>query len=187
MAGLEDSQFGRKLVENRFVTPEELQLCQDRQKELQNNGDTISLSDERYRGKVVLVDIFGTWCGPCRRQAPALSEWYEKYREQGFEIIGIAFEHPRNRDPKTTLEKYAEKYDLSYEILMGGTIYEVKRKLPELADLLGLFPTTIMVDREGAIEGIEFGYEEIMKEDQEGSIEYLLKASVPGEEGKSSD
>ena len=45
MAGLEDSQFGRKLVENRFVTPEELQLCQDRQKELQNNGDSITLAD----------------------------------------------------------------------------------------------------------------------------------------------
>lgn len=147
-----------------------------------SEGDSVSLSDERYRGKVVLIDIMGTWCGPCRRQAPTLQRFYDKYRDQGFEVLGVAFERGSRKDHAAAVEAYAEQYGLEYPILLGGTQGEVKRKFPELRDVVGLFPTTVFVDREGQVEGVEIGYESWMDKDLEWNIRYLLKAPIPGSE-----
>jgi thiol-disulfide isomerase/thioredoxin len=150
-------------------------------------GDSVSLSDERYRGKVVLIDIMGTWCGPCRRQAPTLQKFYEKYRDQGFEVLGVAFERSSKEGHAALVSAYAEKYGLEYQILLGGTQGEVKRQFPSLKDVVGLFPTTIFVDREGKVEGVEIGYEPWMDKDLEWNIQYLLKTPVPGAGPKSAD
>jgi thiol-disulfide isomerase/thioredoxin len=150
-------------------------------------GDSISLSDERFRGKVVLIDIMGTWCGPCRRQAPRLQAFYDEYREQGFEVLGIAFERSSNRDPMATLQKYADDFGLEYEIVLGGGMGEVKRKFPTLSHVVGLFPTTIFIDRDGRVEGIEIGYEPWMDKDLEWNIQYLLKTPAKNKESKPAD
>ena len=56
------------------------------------DGNPVTSDDERFKGKVVLVDIWGTWCPPCRREAPSLAKLDERFRERGLEIVGIAFE-----------------------------------------------------------------------------------------------
>jgi thiol-disulfide isomerase/thioredoxin len=147
------------------------------------NGDSVSLSDERYRGKVVLVDIMGTWCGPCRRQAPMLQRFYEKYRDQGFEVLGVAFERGSPEDHAAAVSAYRERYGLEYRIILGGTQGEVRRRFPTLRDVVGLFPTTVFIDREGKVEGVEIGYEPWMDKDLEWNIRHLLKAPEPEPRG----
>ena len=142
-------------------------------------GDTIRLSDERFRGKVVMLDLFGTWCGPCHNQAPQLSKWYETYRDQGFEIIGIAYERSAPDQVNDRLASYIEKYGLEYEVIYAGKPSDARKLVPQLSHLLGRFPTTILVERSGALEGIEFGYNPMLDEDMEMSIERLLEHPLP--------
>lgn len=142
-------------------------------------GDTVRSSDERFHGKVVMLDIFGTWCGPCRRMAPDLQEWYEKYNEQGFEIIGLAYERQGGKKAYEALEKYKKEFGLEYEIVLAGPVGSVVSHFPELKDILGFYPTTVLLDRSGAMEGIEIGYEPFLKEDVESSIRILLKHEWP--------
>ena len=92
----------------------------------------------------------------------------------------FSFERSSRKDHTATVKAYAEKYGLEYQIVLGGTQGEVKRKFPSLRDVVGLFPTTIFVDREGKVEGIEIGYEPWMDKDLEWNIQYLLKTPVPG-------
>ena len=57
-------------------------------------GDTLSLSD--FRGKVLLVDFWASWCGPCRRENPHVKKLYEKYKDQGFEILGVSLDRTKS-------------------------------------------------------------------------------------------
>ena len=139
-------------------------------------GKRVTLTDEQFKGKIILIDIWGTWCSPCRAMTPFLNEIYEKYRGQGVEIIGIAFEKPSDRNPLGTLKKYIEKSKIKYTILHGGVIREPALKIPQLASHLGSFPTEILLDRDGFVYHISVGY--AGKMDQKNTmarIEELLK------------
>src|SRR2546427_189553 len=56
------------------------------------DGHPVSLSDPKFKGKVVLVEVFGSWCPNCNDQAPVLEELYRKYHDRGLEIVGLAYE-----------------------------------------------------------------------------------------------
>ena len=83
-------------------------------------GNLISLDSDRFRGKVILVNIFGSWCGSCGGEIPELVKLQKKYGKQGLEIIGIAFE----RDPEATAREKVrtliEKHKINYPVLFGG-------------------------------------------------------------------
>jgi peroxiredoxin len=107
-------------------------------------GDPIRLSD--LRGKVVLLNFWATWCGPCRVEMPTLQEKYERWREAGFTILGVNFDE----SPEAVLE-FKQELGLSFPLLLdpGG-------RVQRLYNIRG-YPSTVIVDEQGVIRIIHIG------------------------------
>ena len=123
-------------------------------------GQNTSLSDAKYKGKVVIVTILGSWCPNCIDEASYMAPWYKANKNRGVEIIGLSFE--RKNDPafaKTRLEALKKRFDIQYDILFAGladTQY-ASSVLPALSEIIS-FPTTIIVDKSGKVAKIHTGY-----------------------------
>jgi thiol-disulfide isomerase/thioredoxin len=123
-------------------------------------GATVSFDDARFKGKVVLVDIFGTWCPNCHDEAPLLVELHKKYRDRGFEVIGLAYEYTSEWDRSVRLiERFRARYGIEFPLLVAGTTAdgEIARTLPQLVGF-GAYPTTLFVGRDGRVRAIHAGY-----------------------------
>jgi thiol-disulfide isomerase/thioredoxin len=123
-------------------------------------GTKMTQADPQLRGKVVLVDIFGTWCPNCHDEAPVLAWLYEQYHSRGLEIVGLDYEYVN--DPARSqrlIAVYRRKYNVSFPILLAGTTDqgEVEKSLPQLHNF-GAFPTTIFLDRHGRVKLIHSGF-----------------------------
>jgi thiol-disulfide isomerase/thioredoxin len=105
-----------------------------------------------YRGKVVLVDFWATWCGPCRRQMPQLKEFYEKHKAAGFEIVGINLD----RD-NAALAKYLDENQIVWEHLVGDEPKSIAKELGVRA-----IPTLVLVDRDGTVIATSHKAEEML-------------------------
>ncbi|HHI80778.1 MAG TPA: TlpA family protein disulfide reductase [Planctomycetes bacterium] len=81
------------------------------------DGDEISQSD--YKNKVLLVDIWGTWCPPCRKAVPFLSRLYDSYKERGFEIVGINFERTSRDKALKKVRAFADRLGVPYPLALG--------------------------------------------------------------------
>jgi cytochrome c biogenesis protein CcmG/thiol:disulfide interchange protein DsbE len=105
-----------------------------------------------YRGKVVLLNFWATWCAPCKVEIPRFVEWQKKYGPRGLQIIGISMDD----DPHLVHKAYGE-LGLNYPVVMGD------EKLGELyGGILGL-PVTFLIDRHGKIRSIHRGETDINK------------------------
>lgn len=123
-------------------------------------GKQVSLSDDKYKGKVVIIETIGTWCPNCTDQTVFLSPWFKKNQKRGVEAIAIGFEQKDDLEyAKYTLGKLKEKYGITYDILFGGIADKkiVAEKLPALNKFVA-FPTTIIIDRKGDVREIYTGY-----------------------------
>jgi peroxiredoxin len=123
-------------------------------------GKPVSLSDDKYKGKVVIVEIVGTWCPNCTDQTVFLSPWFNKNQKRGVEAIAIGFEQKDSLAyAQYTLGKLRDKYNVKYDILFGGLADKklVSQKLPALNKFVA-FPTTIIIDRKGEVREIYTGY-----------------------------
>lgn len=124
------------------------------------NGNLVSLSDERYKGKVVIVSILGSWCPNCLDEMAYLAPWYVGNKDRGVEIIGIAFERKDDFDyAKGTLTRLKERYNTGYPLLFGGAVggENVAGALPELENFSS-YPTTIYIDKQGKVRKIHTGF-----------------------------
>lgn len=123
-------------------------------------GKPVSLTDEKYKGKVVIVELVGTWCPNCTDQTIFLSPWFNKNKNRGVEAIAIGFEQKDDLEyGKYTLGKLRDKYNIKYDILFGGLADKrlVADKLPALNKFIA-YPTTIIIDRKGEVREIYTGY-----------------------------
>lgn len=123
-------------------------------------GKPVSLTDEKYKGKVVIVELVGTWCPNCTDQTIFLSPWFNKNKTRGVEAIAIGFEQKDDLEyGKYTLGKLRDKYNIKYDILFGGLADKrlVADKLPALNKFVA-YPTTIIIDRKGEVREIYTGY-----------------------------
>ena len=101
-----------------------------------------------YRGKVVLIDFWATWCGPCIGELPNVKENYKKYHDKGFDVVGISLD--KSREP---LEKFIEKEELPWAQLYDEAIQEGKGWNHPVAQFYGIsaIPSVILVDRDGKV------------------------------------
>jgi thiol-disulfide isomerase/thioredoxin len=121
------------------------------------SGKLVSNDDARFRGKVVLVNITGSWCPNCHDEAPFLAELYRKYRDQGLEIVALSFEEGEQLKDPTRLRAFIKKYGIEYTVLLAGEPSEAKEKLTQ-AENWDAWPTTFFIDREGLVRGAHAGF-----------------------------
>ena len=126
-------------------------------------GDSISLAS--LRGEVVLLNLWATWCGPCRTETPYLQSLFEDYKAQGFSIVGVSLD---TGDASEDIEIFVEEYGGTYTIL-----HDPMMKGMDLYQVLGL-PATFLVDREGILRWMRSG--PILEGDEEflQALEELL-------------
>jgi len=121
------------------------------------NGHLVSQSDERFKGKVVLVNITGSWCPNCHDEAPFLAEMYKKYRAQGLEIVGLSFEEADQLQNPVRLRAFIKRYGITYTVLLGGATDSAKEKLSQ-AQNWDAWPTTFFLGRDGRVRAVHAGF-----------------------------
>ena len=120
-------------------------------------GKLVSNTDPQFHGKVVIVNITGSWCPNCHDEAPFLAELYRKYHAQGLEIVAIDFEEPEQRKDPTRLQAFIKKYGIQYTYLLAGEPSELQAKIPQAVNL-NSWPTTFFLDRAGKVRAIHAGF-----------------------------
>ena len=103
------------------------------------HGKPFSLSD--YKGKVVLLDFWATWCPPCRKEIPGFIELYNSYRSRGFVVIGVSMD-----DSKLDIKRFARRYKMNYPILIGAGRDDLEPAFGPLP-----LPTAFVIGRDGRI------------------------------------
>lgn len=140
------------------------------------DGDPIALSDKRFQDKVVLIDIWGTWCPPCHDQMPYLIEFQERYRDRGLEIIGIEFDmysRGSEQERRNTMKEFAERTGINYTVILGGEVSDVVSVFEGMQNFKG-FPTTILIGRDGLVRHVSWGFRESDARKLEKNIRALL-------------
>ncbi len=126
------------------------------------DGQPVRLAD--YRGKVVVVDFWATWCGPCRMELPDLKSLYSTYKPQGFEILGLSVDE----DPPAVVKKFAQTNGIPYRIVMADQDTQGRYGVRA-------YPTTLVIDRNGVIRARYIGI--TPREEFEQAIKPLLGPS----------
>ena len=124
------------------------------------NGRTVKLSE--YRGDVVLLNFWATWCGPCKIEIPWFVEFEKKHKDRGFAVLGISMDD----DGWDSVKPFLNRAKVNYRILMGtDTVAMLYGGVQSL-------PTTFLIDRDGKVAGIHIGL--VGKSEYESNIVELL-------------
>ena len=126
------------------------------------DGNIVSLKDDRYNGKVVIVQIMGTWCPNCLDESKYYTKFYQANAERGVEIVALAFEYAKTEDKAfSSIARLRKKLDIAYPILLAqyGTSDKAKaqEKLPMLNHILS-YPTSIFIDKTAKVRKIHTGF-----------------------------
>ena len=149
------------------------------------DGKLLSNDDPKFKGKVVLAIVTGTWCPNCHDEAPFLSELYAKYHDKGLEIVEFSFEEEAQKAKGfPRLLAFNKRYGVNYTVLLAGDQADVAEKVPQIHNL-NSFPTTIFVGRDGLVRSVHAGFagavsgvfHETAKEEIVATVERLLAES----------
>jgi peroxiredoxin len=120
-------------------------------------GQIVSNTDEKFRGKVLLVNISGSWCPNCHDEAPFLASLYRKYQPQGFEVVTLSFEEATQQPALKRLHAFIANYGIGYTVLVAGEPEQLKEKVPQ-AEGLDAFPTSFLIGRDGRVREVHAGF-----------------------------
>jgi thiol-disulfide isomerase/thioredoxin len=124
------------------------------------DGRPVTGRDPRFRGKVVLVDVFGSWCPTCHDQAPVLVRLYRKYHARGLEVVGLAYEVSGDTAiDARQVRRYRDKFSIPFPLLLAG-VNDVDAAAATLPQLHGFtsFPTTVFLGRDGRVRQVHAGF-----------------------------
>lgn len=120
----------------------------------------ISLTDEKYQGKVVIVNVMGPWCPNCKDETAFLTDLYSKKKKDGLEIVALSFDRTDDAAvAKKNIEKLKNHFNTEYEFLLAGKASKIEagKALPMLNHIMS-YPTTIFIDRKGNVRKIRTGF-----------------------------
>ncbi|KAA0230646.1 TlpA family protein disulfide reductase [candidate division KSB1 bacterium] len=124
-------------------------------------GDSLTSADPRLQGKVLLLDIMGSWCHNCMDAAPLLQQLYEEFHGDGLEVISLAFEIKGDfTAAQKNLGMFQQRYGLTFPIIFCGSTAKanVQVRLSNQLDDFFAYPTTIFVGRDGRVHAIHVGF-----------------------------
>lgn len=124
------------------------------------NGNKISLTDAKYKNKVVILQLLGTWCPNCMDETRFLVPWYNENNNRGVEIIGLAYEYKDDFTyASNRVKKMVDKLNVPYDLVIAGTSDKEKasQTLPMLNKVVA-FPTTIFIGKDGKVKKIHTGF-----------------------------
>ncbi|ATL49843.1 redoxin [Chitinophaga caeni] len=126
------------------------------------NGHKVSINDPRFRNKVVIVSIGGSWCPNCMDETAYLSKWYKENKQRGVEVIALAYERTTDFEKsRQSAAKFAERFRVTYPVLITqvtpGDPKKTEKTLPQLTGLKG-FPTSIFIDKKGEVREVHTGF-----------------------------
>ena len=129
------------------------------------SGNDVSLAD--FEGKVVILDLWATWCGPCRKEIPFLVSLYEEYKDEGLVVVGVGLD----QGGASVIAPFVEANGVSYTILVGnqeiGRDYRVRS-----------IPMTLTIDRDGRVAAKDVGFAPAMEGAMRARVEELLARSA---------
>ena len=121
------------------------------------DGHLVSNEDPRFKGKVVLAIVTGTWCPNCHDEAQYLVKLDKKYRDKGLAIVALDFEEPEQQGSLARERAFVKQYGVKYTYLIAGAPAEMWEKVPQAVNL-NTWPATIFIGRDGRVRGIHSGF-----------------------------
>ncbi len=131
---------------------------------LTRDGDLKKRSIKDFRGKVILLNFWASWCPPCRKEMPSIERLYRAFKDRGFVVIGVNY-----MEEADTVKDFMKDFDLTFPSFLdeGGSVAEMYR-------VMGI-PTTFLIDREGRIAAKVLGDREWDSDHAKAIVEELLK------------
>jgi len=120
-------------------------------------GKIESNEDAKFKGKVVLAIVTGTWCPNCHDEAQYLVQLYAKYHDRGLEIVALDFEDPEQQASLQRVNAFVKQYHVPYTYLIAGAPEEMWDKVPQLVNL-NTWPATVFIGRDGRVKGVHSGF-----------------------------
>lgn len=153
------------------------------------DGHPVSINDSRFKNKVVVVQLMGSWCPNCMDETAFLGDYYTKNRQRGVEIVALAYEYTTDRERSVkSLQKFRDRFKVEYPMLITGVTVgdslRTEKTLPQVTPIKS-FPSSIIIDKKGKVRLFDTGfngpatgvhYTEYVKE-FEATIDSLLKES----------
>jgi len=151
------------------------------------DSNLISIQDVRFKNKVVVIQIMGSWCPNCMDETAFLSEYYRNNKQRGVEVIGLAYEYSLDFSKASkSLSRFRDKFKVEYPMLITGVLssdeLRTEKTLPEMTPIKA-FPSMIIIGRDGKVKSTHAGYEgpatgihhEKFKKEFHETIDQLLK------------
>ncbi len=150
-----------------------------------DRGKLVTSEDSRFKGKVVLAIVTGTWCPNCHDEAQYLVQLDKKYRDKGLAIVALDFEEPDQQGNLEREHAFVKQYGVKYTYLIAGAPEEMWEKVPQLVNL-NTWPATVFIGRDGTIRGVHSGFaspasgefNDELKKEFTSKIESLLAEKV---------
>lgn len=127
-----------------------------------SSGQNLRLSE--YRGQVVMINFWATWCGPCRQEMPKLDEIFARYEPAGFALLGVNID-----EDSAQAQRLADELGVTFPLL-----FDDEQSVSRLYDVQAM-PMTVMVDRDGEVRSVHYGYRPGMEQRYLDEVRALLR------------